>query len=136
MRAEDSGSLVGILGSAAAYGIVGHRRAFRIAAHTSWGPGMAADAKVQDVSSPSPLDTRVKALVVDTNALIKRVRLDELAQQLYTVPNVLVRAAGAARGSWRSLRSCAPVTWLTCSRLPVADRSRSGMTARQIWSST
>ena len=41
-------------------------------------------AKVQDVSKSR--DMRVERLVVDTNALIKRVRLDEVAQQLYTVP--------------------------------------------------
>ena len=46
-------------------------------------------SKVQDVSKSR--DTRVERLVVDTNALIKRVRLDEVAQQLYTVPSVLVR---------------------------------------------
>ena len=79
---------------------------------------MAADAKVQDVSSPSPLDTRVKALVVDTNALIKRVRLDELAQQLYTVPNVLVRAAGAARGSCSGLARPSPGSLARACPLP------------------
>ena len=50
---------------------------------------MAQRAKVQDVSASR--DTRVQRLVVDTNALIKRVRLDEVAQQLFTVPSVLVR---------------------------------------------
>lgn len=53
--------------------------------------------KVQDVTAVR--DTRVQRLVVDTNALIKRVRLDELAQQLYTVPSVLVRPPLTPRGS-------------------------------------
>jgi hypothetical protein len=34
----------------------------------------------------------VESLVVDTNALIRRVRLDELAEKLYTVPEVVVRS--------------------------------------------
>lgn len=52
---------------------------------------------MQDVTAVR--DTRVQRLVVDTNALIKRVRLDELAQQLYTVPSVLVRPPLTPRGS-------------------------------------
>lgn len=52
-------------------------------------PPAMASAKVADVTAER--DTRVQRLVVDTNALIKRVRLDEIAQQLYTVPSVLVR---------------------------------------------
>ena len=50
--------------------------------------------QVQDVAAVR--DKRVQRLVVDTNALIKRVRLDELAQNLYTVPSVLVRPAHPA----------------------------------------
>jgi hypothetical protein len=85
--------------------------------------------KVQDVSKSR--DTRVERLVVDTNALIKRVRLDEVAQQLYTVPSVLVRPDKRPRGSW-SLRSAA----LTARILPVRfGRPRSRTIARQIWSS-
>ena len=73
----------------------------------------------------------VERLVVDTNALIKRVRLDEVAQQLYTVPSVLVRPDKRPRGSW-SLRSAA----LTARILPVRfGRPRSRTIARQIWSS-
>ena len=63
-------------------------------------------AKVQDVSKSR--DTRVERLVVDTNALIKRVRLDQVAQQLYTVPSVLVRPEQRPRGSWRFRSNAQP----------------------------
>lgn len=49
----------------------------------------AGAAAVSTVGEGNAAPQPVGKLVVDTNALIRRVRMDELAEQLYTVPEVL-----------------------------------------------
>ena len=74
-------------------------------------PGKVKDVADAEKATPDAAPA-VKALVVDTNALIKRVRLDGLAQQLYTVPGVMVRASrlpvAAGRRSAHSPTRLAP----------------------------
>jgi hypothetical protein len=53
----------------------------------------AGAAAVSTVGEGNAAPQPVGKLVVDTNALIRRVRMDELAEQLYTVPEVLVRTS-------------------------------------------
>ena len=93
---------------------------------------LLAPAKVKnaaDRTEAAAPDTvpSVAALVVDTNALIQRVRLDGLAQQLYTVPGVMVRRL-AALPPLAAARTRSPAR---------AKRSlRSRTTPPRTWSST